>query len=119
MAPLGGEDEPDAQAAEVPRLRVVRDLGSEVTGARPLVLGFRRRCAWCGVQLRGWQLNMDRACKLRTGDAGLYLQCGGPPCGQGARWDDEPDRFEMPGVLVTAWSFLRKVAFLMTRGYWP
>jgi hypothetical protein len=53
--------------------------------------GFRRRCSWCGVQLRGWQINLCRACKLRTGDAGIYLQSGGPPCRERSRWEAEPD----------------------------
>lgn len=82
-------------------------------------LGFRRRCAWCGVQLRAWQLNMDRACKLRTGDAGLYLQSGGPPCSEGSRWDGDPDRFVWPGVLLTVWSFLRRAAFTVLTGHRP
>lgn len=56
-----------------------------------LLLGFRRRCAWCGVQLRGWQLNMCRGCKAHTADAGIYLQSGGPPCPHGSRWDAAPD----------------------------
>lgn len=54
-------------------------------------LGFRRRCAWCGVQLRGWQLNKCRECGLRTGDCGIYLQSGGPPCHEQSRWGAEPD----------------------------
>jgi hypothetical protein len=55
-------------------------------------LGFRRRCAWCGVQLRGWQLNLCRLCGPRAkGSAGIYLSAGGPPCAQGSRWDATPD----------------------------
>jgi hypothetical protein len=55
-------------------------------------LGFRRRCAWCGVQLRGWQLNLCKLCGPRAkGSAGIYLSAGGPPCSQGARWDEKPD----------------------------
>lgn len=57
-------------------------------------LGFRRRCAWCGVQLRGWQLNLCRLCKgPATGDAGIYLSSGGPPCRQGSRWNAQPDKW--------------------------
>lgn len=58
-----------------------------------LRFGFRRRCAWCGLVLRGWQLNMCRGCKARTNDAGIYLQSGGPRCSAGAMWDAEPDRW--------------------------
>jgi hypothetical protein len=25
--------------------------------------GFRRRCGWCAVELRWWQLNLCRTCK--------------------------------------------------------
>jgi hypothetical protein len=57
-----------------------------------LELGFRRRCSWCGVQLRGWQVNLCQLCGPRTGDAGIYLQSGGPPCGQAARWNEPPDQ---------------------------
>lgn len=57
----------------------------------PLRFGFRRRCGWCGVVLRGWQLNLCRRCKERTQDAGLYLQSGGPWCSSQSRWEDEPD----------------------------
>jgi hypothetical protein len=57
-------------------------------------LPFRRRCGWCGVRLRAWQLNLCRICRPRaTGDCGIYLSSGGPPCSHGARWDAEPDRF--------------------------
>ena len=48
-------------------------------------LGFRRRCGWCGVQLRWWQLNLCRTCGLRVNDF------GSPPCSEGHRWDAEPD----------------------------
>lgn len=34
-----------------------------MTVKRPEEYGFRRRCAWCGVVLRGWQLNRCRRCK--------------------------------------------------------
>ena len=57
----------------------------------PQSLGFRRRCGWCAVQLRGWQLNLCRRCKAASSDAGIYLQGGGPPCGHGSRFDAYPD----------------------------
>ena len=47
--------------------------------------GFRRRCAWCGVTLRGWQLNLCRVCKR----AAKYSSS--PPVLSGSRWDDEAD----------------------------
>lgn len=78
---------------------------------------FRRRCGWCGVPLRGWQLNLCQLCKPRaTGDAGIYLQSGGPPCGQAARWTDVPDGSKLAehwnrwceddplGVLLACWA---------------
>lgn len=55
-------------------------------------LGFRRRCAWCGVQLRGWQLNLCRKCKTATG-SGIGGILSSPPCTQGSRWDRDPDKF--------------------------
>lgn len=60
-------------------------------------LGFRRRCGWCGVQLRAWQLNLCRVCRFRAdGNAGIYLSGGGPPCREGARWNAAPDRLPVP-----------------------
>lgn len=50
-------------------------------------LGFRRRCAWCGVMLRAWQLNMCRRC--RSAEQGR----ASAPCGQASRWREEPDRW--------------------------
>lgn len=93
MAPMGGKDGQGPHAEQVPRLRAVRDLDVERPG-RPsgsVVLGFRRRCGWCGVHLRAWQVNLCRACKPRTGDCGIYLQSGGAPCGEAERWYAEPD----------------------------
>jgi hypothetical protein len=52
----------------------------------PLRFGFRRRCAWCGVVLRGWQLNLCRLC-----DPKAKNDLGGPPCPSRSRWDAEPD----------------------------
>jgi hypothetical protein len=67
--------------------------------ASPLRFGFRRRCAWCGVVLRGWQLNLCRLCKRpATGDAGVYLQGGGPPCPPASRWEAEPDHWRRPST---------------------
>jgi len=52
----------------------------------PLRFGFRRRCAWCGVVLRGWQLNLCRGCKTA-----IKLDKDSPPCVHASRWEDEPD----------------------------
>lgn len=69
-----------------------------------MTAGWRRRCSWCGVQLRGWQLNLCQLCKPRaTGDAGIYLQSGGPPCGQAARWTDVPDRSKIAERWLRWW----------------
>lgn len=54
-------------------------------------LGFRRRCGWCGVQLRGWQLNLCRYCKLKVESPAVVSA----PCPQGSRWDAEPDRIRI------------------------
>jgi hypothetical protein len=50
-------------------------------------LGFRRRCGWCGVQLRWWQLNLCRVCRIY----GVVLDMPSPPCLQRSRWDAAPD----------------------------
>jgi hypothetical protein len=56
--------------------------------------GFRRRCSWCGVVLRGWQLNSCRTCKAAIGSVGLPGRgLGSAPCPHGSRWDAEPDRW--------------------------
>jgi hypothetical protein len=55
----------------------------------PLRFGFRRRCAWCGVVLRGWQLNRCRMCKR------AILYSPSPPCAHASRWESEPDRLEL------------------------
>ena len=49
---------------------------------------FRRRCGWCGVQLRMWQRNLCRRCYLGTSDP-----WGGSPCNEGSRWHAEPDEW--------------------------
>ena len=55
----------------------------------PLRFGFRRRCAWCGQVLRGWQLNRCRMCKRAIRSSPL------PPCTSASRWHAEPDRWEV------------------------
>ena len=60
-----------------------------MSGESPLRFGFRRRCAWCGVVLRGWQLNCCRRCKER-----VSLIWGDPWCPHASRWNAEPDRRE-------------------------
>lgn len=47
--------------------------------------GFRKRCGWCGVQLRRWQLDLCRRCR----DA--HNGGGSAPYPQGSRWEAEPD----------------------------
>lgn len=61
----------------------IPDLSGRVSSLR---FGFRRRCAWCGVVLRGWQLNLCRLCGPKA-----KHELGGPPCQSGSRWDAEPD----------------------------
>lgn len=49
---------------------------------------MRRRCGWCGVRLRWWQVNLCRVCRI-------YTQVGrgiSRSCREGARWDAAPDR---------------------------
>lgn len=48
-------------------------------------LPFRRRCGWCAVPLRAWQLNLCQTCKPAV------LGSPSPPCGEGARWAEKPD----------------------------
>ena len=55
----------------------------------PLRFGFRRRCAWCGVVLRGWQLNCCRTCKHAV------VFSPSPPFAHASRWDDEPDPWKV------------------------
>lgn len=49
-----------------------------------LAYGFRRRCSWCHVVLRGWQLNMCRGCRRHVGS-------DTPPCRMGSRAYEAPD----------------------------
>jgi hypothetical protein len=45
-----------------------------------------RECRWCAVRLRWWQIGFCDLCHAPfTGDAGIYLQSGGPPVSQGSR----------------------------------
>lgn len=50
--------------------------------------GFRRRCGWCGVPLKWWQLNLCRMCR-----PAVVLDAPSPPCGYGSRWHEE-DEYE-------------------------
>lgn len=52
----------------------------------PHRFAFRKRCGWCGVQLRRWQRDLCRLCKGGRDDPGASA-----PCSQGSRWDEEPD----------------------------
>lgn len=51
----------------------------------PHRFAFRKRCGWCGVQLRRWQRDLCRLC------SGPAYGIGSAPCGQGSRWDAAPD----------------------------
>lgn len=59
-----------------------------VVATTPLRFGFRRRCGWCGVVLRGWQLNLCRRCKER-----VSLSWADPWTVSKSRWDDQPDEW--------------------------
>jgi hypothetical protein len=52
------------------------------------VLGVRRRCFWCGVKLRAWQLNACRQCRRAHRN-----NAPSPPFPRASRWDDPPDRW--------------------------
>lgn len=122
MARVGGEDGPQSSAEEMSGLRAVPDLGveRERRAPRPLVLAFRRRCGWCGVQLRAWQVNLCRGCReVAFGDAGLYLRSGGPRWRQMERWEGDPDRWRWPKALLTTVSHLRRALFTILHGYRP
>ncbi|QWS68228.1 hypothetical protein SEA_VANLEE_111 [Gordonia phage VanLee] len=54
--------------------------------SRP-TLGFRRRCGWCGVQLRIWQRNNCKRCRLAIEEPAVRSS----PTPEGSRWDAEPD----------------------------
>jgi hypothetical protein len=49
--------------------------------------GYRRRCAWCAVKLRSWQLNLCRKCKHH-----VVLNLPSPAYPLRSRWDDQSDR---------------------------
>lgn len=53
--------------------------------------GFRRRCGWCGVVLRAWQLNLCRVCRFY-----VRYDHPSPPCVSGSRWDAQPDPWTPP-----------------------
>lgn len=52
----------------------------------PLELGFRRRCGWCFVPLRAWQMNLCRLCKMA-----VKWDAPSAPCLQGSRSESSPD----------------------------
>lgn len=56
-----------------------------------LRFGFRRRCGWCGVVLRAWQLNLCRGCRLAASDLAPLPFLSSPPCPSGSRWKAAPD----------------------------
>lgn len=60
--------------------------------AEPVELGFRRRCGWCGIVLRAWQLNLCRTCRPY-----VVLDMPSPPVGHLSRLDAEPDRWSKNG----------------------
>lgn len=53
---------------------------------RKSTFGFRKRCGWCGVELRRWQRDLCRNCRAHANDPGASS-----PCVHGSRWDAEPD----------------------------
>jgi hypothetical protein len=78
-----------ALVAEVRRLRA-RPAGASAavpggTQGASLRFGFRRRCAWCGVALRGWQVNCCRRCKRAVKFS------PSPWCVSASRWTAAPD----------------------------
>ena len=60
-----------------------RPRGLQRLGHRD-VFAFRKRCGWCGVQLRRWQRDLCRRCKEHALDP-----YAGPL--SGSRWDAQPD----------------------------
>ncbi|QXN74299.1 membrane protein [Gordonia phage ObLaDi] len=57
---------------------------------------FRRRCSWCGVQLRLWQINLCRRCRPAVSEPAVRSS----PTPEGSRWDADPD----PAPAVGAWA---------------
>lgn len=59
-------------------------------GARDEIRAARnRRCGWCAVRLRWWQLHWCRRCALGLADKHGFS----PPCLSGARLRERPDRW--------------------------
>jgi hypothetical protein len=50
---------------------------------------FGRRCGWCAVQLRWWQLNNCRKCKAAINEPIFRTS----PCRMGERLRELPDRW--------------------------
>jgi hypothetical protein len=50
-----------------------------------------RRCGWCGVMLRWYQINFCRVCAFH-----LRYDMSSPPCEQASRWNSAPDHFVAP-----------------------
>lgn len=59
-------------------------------------IGIFRRCGWCSVRLRWWQLRMCRHCRRRAVWAAEEPEEGTqPPCTHASRWHEEPDPWGM------------------------
>ncbi len=69
-----------------------RDAGGELDGTgyprRPERV-FVRRCGWCGVRLRRWQVNLCQLC----GPAVRSSDFRTSPCTEGSRWNHPMDRW--------------------------
>jgi predicted amidophosphoribosyltransferase len=46
-------------------------------------------CKWCAVKISWWRSYCKTCKRALTGDAGLYLQTGGPPFPQYSRLDSD------------------------------
>ena len=83
---------PDTPGNDIPEsyfVVKVEQQQQQHTATAAAQYGFRRRCAWCGVVLRGWQLNLCRVCKVAVNrDSPL------PPVRHRSRWDAEPDQWQ-------------------------
>lgn len=61
------------------------------------------RCGWCARRLRWWQWKHCRRCHLAlTGDAGIYLQGGGPPYPYASQMEARPDTWRKLGADLPA-----------------
>lgn len=60
-------------------------LGDPRRMGHPHAFPLRKRCGRCGVQLRRWQLDLCRSCRMT-------VQWGS----RGSRWDASPDGMEAP-----------------------